>query len=129
MDCSRNWNLLCWNVRGLNDLDKWDLIRNKLEESTCSLFCFQETKKEEIDSHFLRKFAPRRFDCFDYCPSNGAFGGILVGWCSRFFSVVTIESEIFALRLQVTSVHNLAVWNLIVVYGPTREPSRTNFVS
>jgi hypothetical protein len=43
--------------------------------------------------------------------------------------VVTVESESFALRLQVTSVHNLAVWNLITVYGPTREPVRTNFVS
>jgi len=57
MDYSRNWNILCWNVRGLNDPDKWDLIRNKLEESACSLFCFQETKKEEIDAVFMRKFA------------------------------------------------------------------------
>ena len=63
MDHSRNWNILCWNVRGLYDPDKWDLIRNKLEESACSLFCFQETKKEETDVAILRKFAPRRFDC------------------------------------------------------------------
>jgi len=77
----------------------------------------------------MRKFAPRRFDCFECCPSEGASGGILVAWSSRVFSVVTIDSEVFALRLQVTSVHNLAVWNLISVYGPTREPSRTNFVS
>jgi exonuclease III len=129
MDFSRNWNILCWNVRGLNDPNKWDSIRNKLEESACSLFCFQETKKEDFDIMFLRKFAPRRFDCFDYCPSEGASGGILVGWSSRVFSVVTVDSESFALRLQVTSVHNLAVWNLITVYGPTREPARTNFVS
>jgi exonuclease III len=129
MDYSRNWNILYWNVRGLNDPDKWDLIRNKLEESASSIFCFQETKKEEIDAAFLHKFAPRHFDCFEYCPCKGASGGILVGWSSRVFLAVTIDTEIFALRMQVTSVHNLAVWNLITVYGPTREPLRTNFVS
>jgi hypothetical protein len=129
MDYSQIWNILCWNVRGLNDPDKWDLIRNKIEESACSLFCFQETKKEEIDAMFLHKFAPRRFDCFDFCPSDGASGGILVAWCSCVFSTITIDSQVFALRLHVTSVHNLSAWNLITVYGPTREPARLNFVS
>jgi hypothetical protein len=92
-------------------------------------FASRKQKKEEIDAAFLHKFAPRRFDCFEYCPSKGASGGILVGWNSRVFSAVTIDIEIFALRMQVTSIHNLAVWNLITVYGPTREPLRTNFVS
>jgi hypothetical protein len=78
---------------------------------------------------FLHKFAPHRFDCFDLCPSQGASGGILVAWCSRVFSAVTIDSQVFALRLLVTSVHDLSVWNLIIIYGPTRKPDRLNFVS
>jgi hypothetical protein len=52
-----------------------------------------------------------------------------VAWSSCVFSAITIDSQVFALRLQVTSVHNLAVWQLITVYGPTREPARLNFVS
>jgi hypothetical protein len=52
-----------------------------------------------------------------------------VAWNSRVFSAVTIDFEFFALRLQITSVHNLSVWHLIAIYGPTQEPSRTNFVS
>jgi hypothetical protein len=31
-------------VRGLNDKDKWDLIRNNIEESNANIFCLQETK-------------------------------------------------------------------------------------
>ena len=27
------WNILCWNVRGLNDREKWEPIRNKIDES------------------------------------------------------------------------------------------------
>jgi hypothetical protein len=129
MDNNRLWNLLCWNVRGLTDPGKWDRIHDKLDESACSLFCFQETKLEVCDLQFMHKFAPRRFDSFLFSPSNGASGGILVGWSSRTFLVVLIDSEIFALRLQVTSVHNAVVWNLITVYGRTREPGRTNFVA
>jgi hypothetical protein len=34
---------------------------------------------------FIRKFAPRRFDCFDFIPSVGASGGILVLWSSSVF--------------------------------------------
>jgi endonuclease/exonuclease/phosphatase family metal-dependent hydrolase len=52
-----------------------------------------------------------------------------VAWSSCVFSATTIDSQVFVLRLQVTSVHNLAVWQLITVYGPTREPARLNFVS
>lgn len=43
--------------------------------------------------------------------------------------MVVIDLEIFAMRLQVTSVHDLTEWNLITVYGLTREPERTYFVS
>jgi exonuclease III len=74
----RYWNVLCWNVRGLNDHDKWDPIRNKIEESSANIFCLQETKRSSFDLPFIRKFAPKRFDKFDYCPSEGASGGILV---------------------------------------------------
>jgi hypothetical protein len=41
---SNAWNILCWNVRGLNDKDKWDPIRNKIEESHANIFCLQEKK-------------------------------------------------------------------------------------
>jgi exonuclease III len=75
---NRAWNVLCWNIRGLNDKDKWDPIRNKIEESNANIFCLQETKKESIDLHFIRKFAPKRFHRFDFSPSSGASGGILV---------------------------------------------------
>lgn len=46
---SHAWNILCWNVRGLNDIDKWDPIRNKIDESNANMFCLQETKREAFD--------------------------------------------------------------------------------
>jgi exonuclease III len=117
---SWSWNILCWNVRGLNDKEKWEPIRNKIEESNAHIFCLQETKKESFDLQFIRNFAPKKFDKFDYCPSVGASGGILVCWASKFFSMITLEKHSFAIVLQVTYAHNLDFWILTVVYGPCR---------
>jgi exonuclease III len=113
----RSWNILCWNVHGMNDKDKWDPIRNKIEKSNANIFCLQETKREIFDLGFIRKIAPKRFDKFDYCPSIGASGGILVCWASNHFSANTLEKETFAIRIAFTALHNSLDWNLVVVYG------------
>ena len=81
----RSWNILCWNVRGLNSQDKWDALRNKIDESSCSVLCLQETKRESFDMAYIRKFAPRRLDKYDFIPSIGLSGGILVVWASAVF--------------------------------------------
>jgi len=100
---NRSWNILCWNVRGINAAEKWPLIRNKIDESNCEIFCFQETKKESFDSAFIRNFAPRRFDKFIYAPSVGALGGLLVGWNGNLFDGSVIEIQPFAMSINFSS--------------------------
>jgi exonuclease III len=75
---NRVWNILCWNIHGLNASGKWDAVRTKIEECVCSIVCIQETKREHFDTSFIRNLAPRRFDSFDYIPSIGASGGLLI---------------------------------------------------
>ena len=75
---SRNWIVLCWNIRGLNASEKHDAVRNKIEESGCSIVCLQETKIRSVEMPLIRKFAPRRFDKYDFIPSVGASRGILI---------------------------------------------------
>jgi exonuclease III len=125
---SRSWHILCWNIRGLNALGKWDAVRDKIEESACSVICLQETKKEHFDLSSIRKFAPRRFDSFDFIPSNGASGGILVVWNGSVFQGTTLDKLSFGLTISFTSLHNAEVWKLSTVYGPCTEPERTLFI-
>ena len=70
----RNWNVLCWNVRGINDSRKWSLVRNKIDGSGANIFCLQETKRDDFDIRFIRNFAPKHFDKFELSPSVGASG-------------------------------------------------------
>lgn len=81
----RNWNVLCWNVTGLNSNARQRAVRQKMDESQCAIACFQETKCTSFDIRTIRKKNPRRFDCFAFSPSVGASGGILVVWNSSVF--------------------------------------------
>ena len=71
------WNILCWNMRGLNSDDKQIALKNKIQETGCSLVCVQETKMEYVDQAFIRRICPKRFDTFEFVPSIGASGGLL----------------------------------------------------
>ena len=82
---NRTWQILCWNIRGINAVSKWEAVRDKIEESACSVLCLHEKKKEHFDMAFIRNFAPRHFDRFEFVPSMGALSGILVVWNSSCF--------------------------------------------
>jgi hypothetical protein len=126
---TRNWNILCWNIRGINASEKWDAVRDKIEESACSVICLQETKKENFDICFIRKFAPRRFDKFDFIPSVGASGGILVLWNSATFLALVVDKRSFGITVNFSSVHDNQSWKLTTVYGPCDGLERTEFVN
>jgi hypothetical protein len=40
-----------------------------------------------------------------------------------------IDKQSFAIHLAMTSTHSLTLWNLVVVYGPCRQPARDQFVN
>lgn len=89
--------MLCWNVRGLNSDARQRAVREKIDESGCSIVCLQETKCDFFDLRAIHKFCPRRFDSFVYSPSKGASGGIIVLWNSAFFMAPSLRPEALVL--------------------------------
>jgi exonuclease III len=71
---TRSWNILDWNIRGINSQEIWDDIRQRINESNCNIMCFQETKREHFDLAYLKNFCPRRFNQFAYAPSMVVLG-------------------------------------------------------
>ena len=92
-----NWNVLCWNVCGLNSDKKLLALSNAISVSGCAIVCLQETKKPVIDLAFIKSCCPKRFDKFAYIPSRGASSGLLIVWNSSIFSGIMIVLEEFAL--------------------------------
>ena len=117
ISADRMWNILCWNIRGLNGDDKWTPLREKIEESNAAIICLQETKMSSFDNSTIRKFAPRRFDHFVCIPSNGASGGLVIIWNSAVFSGTIVAQESFAVVINFVSTMSNDSWNLVNVYG------------
>ena len=125
----RNWDVLCWNVRGLNSEARQRAVRQKIDESHCAIACLQETKCASFDSRMLKSFCPKRFDSFAFSPSLGASGGILVVWNSSIFGGTLLQVQQFAVVIEFVSRQNNERWTLVVVYGPCQGEARDNFVT
>ena len=125
----RNWNVLCWNVRGLNSESRQRDVRRKVDESHCAIACLQETKCSSFDSRMIKSFCPKRFDSFAFSPSLGASGGILVVWNSSIFDGTLLQVQQFAVVIEFVSRQNNERWTLVVVYGPCQGEARDNFVT
>ena len=95
----RSWNVLCWNVRGLNSDARQRAVRQKVLESHCAVVCLQETKLSECPRALIKSICPAGFDQFIESPSRGASGGILVVWRSDVFSGDLVEVNLMGLSL------------------------------
>lgn len=124
---NKQWKILNWNIRGINDKDKWLAIQNKIDETDCDLICIQETKRETLDSRYLKQFCPKRLNKFDYQPSVGASGGLLVVWNDSLFTGETISKN-SSISIRFTSKLSSDTWTLSNIYGPCHSSDRVIFM-
>ena len=94
----KSWKILCWNVRGINSVNKWDSIRDKIVESGCDIVCLQETKRETFDLQYIKNFCPPAFDAFEFLPSVGASGGLITIWKSAYLKDTLLFITTFPFR-------------------------------
>jgi exonuclease III len=125
---NKDWKVLTWNVRGINSEWKWNTVKNKLTESNCDIACLQEMKKEIIDANFIKRIYPTSLDSFDYLPSVGASGGILVIWKSSLFSATMKFTNNYAITMEFCSRHNRNRWILTSIYAPCTTEGKTLFL-
>jgi len=125
----RNWNVLSWNVRGINASWKWNAVKDKIMQSSCDIVCLQETNKDVFYSQFLKHICLNSLDAFEFLPSNGASRGILVAWNGSLFSSNKIFSNDYCLSMEFTSTHNDAYWVLTCVYGPCTAEAKVLFLN
>jgi exonuclease III len=125
----QSWNILNWNIHGLNSDDKRNVIRAKLDESACSIYCLQEPKSQFFDHSTIRKMAPKKFNKFEYVPSDVASGGIIMGWCNTMFIGEVLYKSKFAITVKFTAMHNAEIWALTTVYGPCSGQDRQEFIN
>lgn len=110
----------------MNSDKKWNSIRDKIIESRSEIVCLQETKKEIIDINFIKNFCPQAYDSFEYLPSIGASGVILVVWKSSAFLGFSNQ---YAILVEFTSKLNNESWLLTTIYAPCTPIGKREFLN
>jgi exonuclease III len=80
-------SILIWNVHGLNDKDRRDVLRKVVEAARPSVICLQETKLSHIFERDVSCFLGPEYTQFVYLPAQQTREGILMAWRDGLFSV------------------------------------------
>jgi exonuclease III len=121
----KQWKVLCWNVRGINAKEKWE---DRISESNCDVICLQETKKQTFDQSFIKNLCPPAFDTFEFLPSVGASGGLIIIWKSFHLLGSLAFSNDFAISVDFQSKYDQSEWVLTNVYGPCSPEGKQSFL-
>jgi exonuclease III len=74
--------LLNWNVRGINNPARKQVVKDLVVSHWCKIVCLQETKLHTIDDMTVAATLGHNFiDNYAFLPSQGTRGGLLLA-CS-----------------------------------------------
>lgn len=124
-----NSKILFWNIRGVNSQQKWDAIREKINESACHIIYLQETKREYFDNFYIKNFCPRNLDIFAFAPSIGASRGLLTVWNSGMFDGSIVQACAYGLTVKFTCRADNSCFFVTNIYGPSHSELKDAFIT
>lgn len=126
---SKNCNIICWNVRGLNDAVKRASVRNQIATSGATIVCLQETKianwtqmlvNETVGADLAQNAVA--------LPSSRASGGILLAASQRFFSLGHPHHTQNSVTAIITMLADNTKWSITGVYRPQSDSEKVAFM-
>lgn len=117
-------SILIWNVRGLNQRDRRNSVRDAILSSNADIICLQETKVADMSQRLFLSVFGSDFDKFIALPASGTRGGVLIAWKgSSCQAIATIYSV-----LVLFSEQEGCNWWFTGVYGPQGDDEEVLFL-
>lgn len=110
-------DILSWNVWGLNDGEKRELIKTALNEWRCDVVVLQETKIQGDISRVARHLWGSRWVDFVNLEAIGTSGGILIMWDKRILEGQLIISGSQSISCRLTAIGQDFSWFITGVYA------------
>lgn len=116
--------VISWNIRGLNGLNKQDILRNLIRDQNLVIILVQETKmsKEKVEKF---KFFKNGGACGS--SSNGASGGVAIFWNKSTTSRDMIDVDGNILSLKAKSIFDGKEFVITNIYAPNSKSARSKF--
>ena len=110
--------LFSWNVRGANNPDKRNIIRNFIRSQRVDLVCLQETNFQEMSEADARSLGVGRLAEWRVVEAEGTAWGILVFWDKRKLEVMEVELGHFSVMCIFKNTEDGFQWAFTGVCGP-----------
>ena len=116
--------IISWNVNGLGNPVKRRKIKEVIVKVDPDIVLLQESKLEKVDGFLIRSIWNSRFKEWDFIPSSGSSGGLVIGWDTRIASKVDDLKGCYSLSV-LLNIKGKSCWWVTNVYGPTNPRSRS----
>jgi exonuclease III len=124
-----NCNILCWNVRGLNDVARQDNVNLLVKDTASTIVCLQETKLQHLDQSIIRRTVGAKFtNNFAALPATQTRGGILIAVNEDYFQLSDHQLSTHTVTATVTMRADGSKWQITVVYGPQGDTEKLQFL-
>uniref|UniRef100_M1BT70 Endonuclease/exonuclease/phosphatase domain-containing protein n=1 Tax=Solanum tuberosum TaxID=4113 RepID=M1BT70_SOLTU len=117
-------NIVSWNVRGLNDARKRQLIKSLLHTWKADVYCFQETKLQGDIRNIVRELWANRWVKYAQLEASGTRGGILILWDGRVWEGEICEVGAYCITCKFMGKTMDFSWHMSGVYAPNDREER-----
>uniref|UniRef100_A0ACD5UR25 Uncharacterized protein n=1 Tax=Avena sativa TaxID=4498 RepID=A0ACD5UR25_AVESA len=121
-------DIICWNVRGLNDRACKDTIHAMLAQTTCHIACIQETKLNFIDHQTMGYIGGFQLRSFAHHPATSTRGGIMLLWDEDHVTISNIHIGTHLISADVSIRSCGTSFKITMVYGPSNDADKRNFL-
>jgi exonuclease III len=122
-------NFLGWNVRGLNDQERKDMVHEVVAASTCHIVGLHETKLGSISAFNAAYIGGYQLKSYAERLAIGTRGGIVLLWDDSVVEVSNVQISKFCLSANVHPLNsgNGGDFKITKVYGPTASNRKDDF--
>jgi exonuclease III len=121
--------VLNWNVWGLNNPARCQVVRDLVVGNACTIVCLQETKLQEVNDLLIGSTLEQEFvDQYVVFPMDGTRGGVIIACSKDHYSLTQVETSQFSVTVLIKRNIDNVLWSLTGVYGPQIEADKFCFV-
>jgi exonuclease III len=116
----KNLVVMSWNVRGLGDSEKCNLVRESIASIAPNVACIQESKLHDITTFKAHSFLPTCLAVkFMHIPAAGTRGGVITAWNPDVLHLTSYAVHHHALTVHLRLLASNSDIHITNVYAPS----------
>lgn len=115
------------NIRGLGGVGRRGQFKDLMQQHHLEVVCLQETIKRDFSDHMLKDLVNGQDFSWVWTEAEGHSGGTLIGVRNGDLDVLAVDKGNFYSSIKMQYIKENVVWEVINVYGPIQNDSKTKF--